>query len=656
MSSKDGVWRRSHTQRLLWLWAGVWVCAAAPDLAQPTALGPAFRVSSAPGGHQSKAAVAVNGQGDMVAVWTGAATSPRTETGPDGSGSGIFAQRYDAAGSPLGGEFLVNGRTQGDQHSPAVAMAANGQFLVVWVSDLWISGKVRSVWGRRFDAAGTPLGEELFIGRTVDDKRVLALAMRPDGLALVAWTQSGETFYDTTDVVGRFLDAAGALGEPFSVAAAADAFRHSPQAAFEPDGAALIAWAEVPNSDCRCFTDYVRRFAPDGAPLEPPVVIAELFDTGVGGPPAVAVGAGGTLVLWEDERFDFWARFLGPTGNGAGKPFRLFDAGFGGQRPAFVGDDLGYTVAQEDFERPSYHGILVGRRLGLDGRLRGHRFVIARDFGRRSVVHAEAPALAALPGHGFLAVWNNSQAIPGTSTLHGAVWGRRYVLPPPGADPCRLETDGSLVCDVLRDGSGRLRLGVAVPPGAIPLFGDLDRDGSDDLCWYQAGAFSCDTAHDGGAPEQSLAFGGDRPAAPLLGDLNGDGRDDACLILNGGFRCDTAHDGGTAEAVVRFGGAGDEALLGDADGDGDDDPCVWRAGWFSCDTAHDGGAAELSLALGQPGDVPLLGDIDADGRADFCVARGDAVICDVSRDGGDPVEIPFPTAGAIPLLGNVDGI
>ncbi|HXU33982.1 MAG TPA: VCBS repeat-containing protein, partial [Thermoanaerobaculia bacterium] len=574
MPSQNGARRCSPVTRVLWLCAGWWLCAVSSGSAQPTALSPSFRVSSAPEGHQTEPAVAADARGNSVVVWTSAATRPLLETGPDGSGSGIYAQRFDAAGSPLGGELRVNGLTPGDQHSPAVAMAANGQFLVVWVSDLWLSGVVQTIWGRRFDAAGTPLGEDFVIGTAGRSETKPSLAMRPDGVALVVWAHSPER--DVLDVVGRFLDATGSLGEPFGVTpsdpSSGPSYRYSPQAAFEPDGAAVIVWAEVP--DTSLITDYARRFAPDGTALEDPVVIASDLDRFVGGPPAVAVGAGGTLVIWEDSSFVFWGRFLKPPGGGAGNRLRLFDANFGGQRPALAGDDLGYTLAQEDFvyETPRSYGALVGRRLGLDGRPKGHPFVIARDIGDQLGVHVEAPALASFSNQDFIAVWNNTQSVSadtGFTAFRGAVWGRRYALPPPGADPCRLEAGGNLVCDVQHDGSGRLQLGVAVPPAAIPLFGDLDRDGRDDLCWYSAGTFSCDTAHNGGAAELVMAFGGRRPAAPLIGDLNGDGRDDLCLFRHGSFLCDTAHDGGTAEVVVTFGHSVAAALFGDVDGDGD---------------------------------------------------------------------------------------
>ena len=63
--------------------------------------------------------------GDFVAVWA----SPQ-----DGSGYGVYAQRYNASGVPQGGEFRVNTYTTNGQTSPSVAMDDHGNFVVVWES------------------------------------------------------------------------------------------------------------------------------------------------------------------------------------------------------------------------------------------------------------------------------------------------------------------------------------------------------------------------------------------------------------------------------------------------------------------------------------------------------------------------------------------
>jgi hypothetical protein len=55
--------------------------------------------------------------------------------GQDGSGNGVYAQRYNAMGVPQGGEFRVNTFTTSGQLLPRAAMDADGDFLITWNSE-----------------------------------------------------------------------------------------------------------------------------------------------------------------------------------------------------------------------------------------------------------------------------------------------------------------------------------------------------------------------------------------------------------------------------------------------------------------------------------------------------------------------------------------
>jgi len=63
---------------------------------------------------------------DYMIVWT--------SLGQDGSREGVFGQFVHEDGSLVGGEFGVNTTTLGQQMQPAVASDGAGQFLVVWTS------------------------------------------------------------------------------------------------------------------------------------------------------------------------------------------------------------------------------------------------------------------------------------------------------------------------------------------------------------------------------------------------------------------------------------------------------------------------------------------------------------------------------------------
>jgi hypothetical protein len=60
--------------------------------------------------------------------------------GQDGSGSGVFGQRFSASGSRVGAELQINSYTTGFQGRPAVAADAGGNFVAVWSSSYRVGG------------------------------------------------------------------------------------------------------------------------------------------------------------------------------------------------------------------------------------------------------------------------------------------------------------------------------------------------------------------------------------------------------------------------------------------------------------------------------------------------------------------------------------
>ena len=133
--------------------------------------------------HQLRPAVASDAAGNYVVAWEG------TGTGDDG---GIFAQRYSAAGNPLGGQQLVNATTANSQSRPAVAMDSSGDFVVVWTSN-GQDGSNYGVYGRRFDAAGVPQGAEFRVNTyTTSHQWRPSVAMDSDGDFVVVWQSLGQ--------------------------------------------------------------------------------------------------------------------------------------------------------------------------------------------------------------------------------------------------------------------------------------------------------------------------------------------------------------------------------------------------------------------------------------------------------------------------------
>src|SRR5687767_14730107 len=68
-----------------------------------SAAGPELRANVFTTDHQDSQAIAMDADGDFVVVWA----SPNQE-GAGGTGTGVFARRFNAGGTPQGGEVLVN--------------------------------------------------------------------------------------------------------------------------------------------------------------------------------------------------------------------------------------------------------------------------------------------------------------------------------------------------------------------------------------------------------------------------------------------------------------------------------------------------------------------------------------------------------------------
>jgi hypothetical protein len=99
--------------------------------------------------------VAVGADGTALLTWW--------QWGGDLSTRDIHAQRFDASNQPLGPEFRVNTFVGGDQLWPAVAANAAGGFVVAWGS-FGQDGSGWGVYGQRFGEGGVPPPPTISVG------------------------------------------------------------------------------------------------------------------------------------------------------------------------------------------------------------------------------------------------------------------------------------------------------------------------------------------------------------------------------------------------------------------------------------------------------------------------------------------------------------
>ncbi|NJR64809.1 MAG: hypothetical protein HC772_04970, partial [Leptolyngbyaceae cyanobacterium CRU_2_3] len=131
-------------------------------------------------------AVAMDPTGGFVVVWT--SQSQDDPNGLLGGGGGVYAQRYDNTGNPVGLEFQINTTVTLDQDTPSIAMDASGNFVVTWTS--FQGGAARQeVLARRYDKNGTPLSDEVIVNTFFQDaQQNSSIAMNATGEYIITWS------------------------------------------------------------------------------------------------------------------------------------------------------------------------------------------------------------------------------------------------------------------------------------------------------------------------------------------------------------------------------------------------------------------------------------------------------------------------------------
>lgn len=271
----------------------------------------------------------------------------------DGSGWGVYAQRYDAAGGRIGEEFRVNAETDNDQRVPHVSALADGGFVVTWQSTG--DGFMNGIYQRRFDAGANPVGSESLVNETVagsqEDAQVAGVA---GGGHVVVWdTRSGD---------GRGLDI------------------------------------------------HLRAYDAAGRPVSGEVLVTEVTVDKYNLPSIAALAGGDVIVSWTTEGRDgdgngVFARRYDASGNAVGPEFQVNSYTVGMQEaPAIAGtEDGGFVIAWQSYQQDgSQYGVYLQRYDAAGQPVGGEVAVNGHTAGNQL-----EPAVAGLEGGGYVVIWQS---------------------------------------------------------------------------------------------------------------------------------------------------------------------------------------------------------------------------------------------------------
>ena len=211
-------------------------------------LGGSFLVNSFTSGNQYSPKVKSAPSGAFVVVWQ--------SSGQNYPFGGIYAQRYDASGRRLGGEFQVNSSTTGGQKDPAVAMDQEGNFIIVWESRHQGS---RGIFGQRYDASGGSLGGEFAVSTYPGSWAEPAIATDAAGDFVVSWNNffSGEVY------AREFLADATPRSPESRVNSYTTSYQRQSKVASDAQGNYVVIWESL-DQDGSGYGVFGQRFAAPG--------------------------------------------------------------------------------------------------------------------------------------------------------------------------------------------------------------------------------------------------------------------------------------------------------------------------------------------------------------------------------------------------------
>ncbi len=435
-----------NARRLGLAFAGVCVVAALPAFLQAqTPLGGEFQVNTYTTGNQTptRSAVAVAPNGSFVVVWN----SPG-----DGSGAGIFGQRYDSKGAPIGGEFQVNSYTTNQQFGAAIAMAPNGSFVVAWTgygdggTGSYYTYNAMSyplgqygVWARRFTANGTPIGNDFQVNSyTTYYQTQASVALDPSGDFVVAW-RSGY-YYDVNGQDGssggifarRFAADGTPAGSEFQVNTFTTGYQYGASLASASSGDFVVVWTNYVGQDGSYAGVFGQRFnksgAADGGEFQ-----VNTYTTGSQGQPKVSTRTNGDfVVVWRGFSQDgssagIFGQRYDASGAPTGAEFQVNTYTTNNQSvPAVAVDRNGdFVVAWRSLTQDGDDFGVFGRRFLADGTPAGGEF----QANTYTTARQQNASVAARPNGDFIVVWQSRTAPPSTVAQDGSasgVFARRY--------------------------------------------------------------------------------------------------------------------------------------------------------------------------------------------------------------------------------------
>ncbi len=413
------------------------VAIALPAGAQ-SPVGAQFQVNTYTDNYQYRPSVAADADGDFVVVWQSYGSS-----GTDTLGYSIQGQRYASNGSTLGAQFQVNTYTTSDQRRPAVAVDADGDFIVAWGS-LRGSGTDpidQSIQAQRYASSGSALGAQFQVNSyTVEIQERAAVAAAPNGDFVVMWesNRASGTDTDSWSIQGqRYASNGSTQGAQFQVNSYTTGQQMYPSVVADSAGDFIAVWVSggASGTDTSFTSIQGQRFASTGAPQGAQFQVNS-YTTSYQRRPAVAADAvGDFVVVWDSfggsgsdaTGYSVQGQRYASNGSPQGSQFQVNTYTTNGQYFASVAaaSDGDFVVVWHSYggSGTDPDDTIQGQRYASNGTALGAQFQVNTYTTSSQFFNS----VAAETNGDFIVVWE-SVGSSGTDTSNSSIQGQRYRL------------------------------------------------------------------------------------------------------------------------------------------------------------------------------------------------------------------------------------
>jgi len=310
--------------------------------ADGTAVGSDFVVNTTTANNQTSPTVTALPDGHFVVTW-------HSDDGGDGDGSLIRVRLFNADGAAVGNDFVVNTTAANNQFQPVVSALLDGRFVVTWYSNDTADGSGSVIRARLFNADGTAVGNDFVVNTTTaNNQNFPTVAALSDGGFVIAWTDESQTGGDTslTAVRAQIFNAAGAaVGSEILVNTTTLSSQSGPTIAVLSDGRFVIAFTDQSETGGDTSSHAVRAqiFNPDGSTSGGEFLVNTTTTNAQNGPTITALADNQFAIAWVD-----FSQSGAPIGGVTDIRAQIFDAGNGPNEPpvAVADDNTGDPVVE----------------------------------------------------------------------------------------------------------------------------------------------------------------------------------------------------------------------------------------------------------------------------------------------------------------------